>query len=164
STYASALALLTLIRPQTAWHVASHHAHDLAGPAADALVALARWVQPAAIVVTAWLAGRRRLPLVQTWAALLAAALVSASVFSPQFLAWLFPLALFASATNWRLRDAALPVAIAALTTVIFPLVYQDLIAGRWFAVGILLFRNSLLVLLARDLLRPRVAQHRALS
>jgi hypothetical protein len=158
SSYASVLAVINLFRPHTAWHVASHHAHDLAGPAADVLLALSRLLHPVALIAATWLAWRRRLPLVQSWAALLAVALVSASVFSPQFLLWLFPLALFAHATNWQPRDAVLPITIALLTTAIFPIVYGDLIAGRWFAVALLLVRNSMLFLFARDLLRPRVA------
>ncbi|HEY0711550.1 MAG TPA: hypothetical protein VGF45_02680 [Polyangia bacterium] len=159
SSYAAGLATINLVVPGTAWHVASHHAHNLAGPAASGLLLLSRFVHPVAVLAAAWLAWRRRLPLVQTWAALLATAIASASVFSPQFLLWLFPLALFACATNWQPHDAFLPIAIAVLTTAIFPLTYPDLIAGRWFAVALLLLRNLLLVLFARHLLRPRVTQ-----
>lgn len=70
------------------------------------------------------------------------------SVFSPQFMIWI--VASTAAAAAWR-RTSPIPLvlvgAAAALTQIIYPFVYSEILAQTWPGVMILLARNVLIVL-----------------
>jgi hypothetical protein len=85
--------------------------------------------------------------------AALAAAIVGSKVFSPQYLLWLLPLAPLVPAS--RRAVLWLFTLVAALTTVVFPYRYDDVVAGPT-AVGalLLLLRNAAMVGLALVTLR----------
>jgi hypothetical protein len=156
SSYAALLMVVQAIVPLGLHHQPSHAAHDLAGPLASAIAPATRWLQAAAVLGVSWLAGRRRLPLARAAAAVVAAALVTANVFSPQFLIWLVPLVALAlpSVEGDRLSGWLL-VAAAALTALIFPALYPRLLQGRADAALALLLRNGLIAVLAVRLCAP---------
>ncbi|NBE53597.1 glycosyltransferase 87 family protein, partial [Streptomyces boluensis] len=73
---------------------------------------------------------------------------VTSRVISPQYLIWLLGLAavcLTSRATSQR-PAAALVAAAAAVSTLAYPLLYADVIAGTWTGCLVLLARNALLV------------------
>lgn len=147
SSYAG---LLLLAKPQfhlDLWPAFSHGAHDIAGPMATRAAALAGLLQPAALLAVTALALRRRLPLPRGCAALLAVAILTANVFSPQYLLWLMPFACAACGPSLR-RGAPLLVGIALLTSLLFPALYPALTAGHFGAALVLCARNLLLVAL----------------
>ncbi|MEO7669602.1 MAG: glycosyltransferase 87 family protein [Polyangia bacterium] len=147
SSYAG---LLLLAKPQfhlDLWPAFSHGAHDIAGPMATRAAALAGLLQPAALLAVTALALRRRLPLPRGFAALLAAAILTANVFSPQYLLWLMPFACAVCGPSLR-RGAPLLVGIALLTSLLFPALYPALTAGHFGAALVLCARNLLLVAL----------------
>lgn len=89
-----------------------------------------------------------------TWFALLLVLLliVTNKVFSPQYMAWVGPLvALCVVVSSGKITQviAWLSIIIAALTTVIYPVVYEAIfIHAIGWATGILVARNGLIVLL----------------
>ena len=157
STWASALLLLARLTPLDVHHAASHHAHDVVGRAAALLTSVSRVVHPLALLAVTALAHVRRLPLPRAFAALCATTLATASMLSPQFLLWLLPLAAlaFAGADTFERRGSILLVAIALLTTLVFPVLYDALLAERLVAILPLFLRNAALVALALRLCRP---------
>jgi hypothetical protein len=155
SSYASALLLVKPLLGLDLHHAFSHQAHDVVGPLAARATAVARLLQPAALLLVTALALRRRLPLVQSFAALLATAIVTANVFSPQFLLWLLPFAALVVAGRGTICTL-LPVAICLLTTLVFPALYPALTGGRWPAILVLFTRNLLLAMLLLQLLIRR--------
>ncbi|MFM9367044.1 glycosyltransferase 87 family protein [Streptomyces sp. Da 82-17] len=73
---------------------------------------------------------------------------VTSRVISPQYLIWLLGLAavcLTSRATSQR-PAAALVTAAAAVSTLVYPLLYEDVMTGTWTGVLALLVRNVLLV------------------
>jgi hypothetical protein len=157
SSYASLLLVAQAVVPLGLSHQASHQAHDLAGTLASAIAPATRYVQAAAVLLVSGLASRRQLPLPRAAAAVVAAALVTANVFSPQFLIWLVPLVALALPTlpaGDRLTGWLL-VATAALTALVFPVLYPRLLQGRLEAALPLLVRNALLAVLAVRLCAP---------
>ena len=157
SSYASLLLVVQSFVPLGLHHQFSHQAHDLAGPLASAIAPATRWLQLAAVLLASWVASRRRLPLARAAAAVVAAALTTANVFSPQFLIWLVPLTALAlpSLDEGDRLTPFLLVAAAALTALIFPALYPRLLQGRVEAALPLLVRNGLLVVLAVRLCAP---------
>ncbi len=155
SSYASVLIVLQAIVPLGLRHEVSHHAHDLAGPLADAIAPWTRPIQVVAVLAVSFLAGRRQQALARAGAAVLAIALASANVLSPQFLLWLIPLAALALAGLPDRTTAAMLVAAAGLTALVFPALYPELLALRVQGALPLLVRNGLLVALAVRLCGP---------
>ena len=107
-----------------------------------------------ATVVAAWgLAARRRragdddsvvygaAPLV-----CVLALLVFAPILSPQYILWLLPWAAIVAASGNRVQ-AGLTLAVTALTTWIFATIHAQ-VDGRWYAVGPVVVRNALLVIM----------------
>jgi hypothetical protein len=152
SSYAAGLLLLGQIVPLELAHNPSHAAHDLVGPLTAPLALAARLLQPAAVLLVTVLAWRARLGCARAAAAILGTALVTANVFSPQFLLWLLPLAALA-AGRVLARESLLLVAVAGLTSVIFPALYPALTALEPGAILVLGARNLLLALLVLELL-----------
>jgi hypothetical protein len=148
--------VLNAFIPLGVYHQPSHQAHDLAGPLADLAVTAARPLQVVVVLLVSALAYRRRLPVTQAAAAVVASALTTASVMSPQFLIWLVPLAV--PNLRWSSRrdriTGALLVAAAALTSLVFPALYPRLLDGRLEAALALLVRNFLIGVLAVRLCR----------
>jgi hypothetical protein len=72
------------------------------------------------------------------------------NVFSPQFLLWLFPLAVAAGLPR---RDQWLLLAIGVLSALVFPALYLQLLALKAFPAWLLLMRNGLIGLLLVRLL-----------
>lgn len=152
SSYASVLLVGQALFPLGVYHHPSHHAHDLAGPLAAAIVPWTRPLQLVAVLLVSLVAHRRRLSLARAAAAILAVALATANVLSPQFLIWLVPLAALSLASGLGRGDRAtawLLVAAAGLTPLIFPLLYPRLLEGELVAAVPLLVRNVLLGVLA---------------
>jgi hypothetical protein len=151
SSYASLLMVVNALVPIGVHHQPSHQAHDLAGPLADLAATAARPLQVGVVLLVSALAYRRRLPVTRAAAAVVASALVTASVLSPQFLIWLVPLAVLDLAWS-RGRDRATAVVLAAaagLTSLVFPALYPRLLDGHLEAAVTLLVRNFLLGVLA---------------
>jgi hypothetical protein len=151
SSYAAVLMAANLLVPLGLRHEMTHHAHDLAGALPAALAPFSRVAQVVAVVAVSVLAHRRRLPLTRAFAAVIAAALATANVLSPQFLIWLLPLAAVAIGNSIR---ADVPAAVglvagAALTSLVFPVLYPKLIALQAAAVIVLLARDALLMWLS---------------
>jgi hypothetical protein len=156
SSYASVLMVANGLVPIGVHHQMSHHAHDLAGALPDALAPWTRPLQLLAVVAVSVLAHRRRLPLTQAFAAVVATALSTSNVLSPQFLIWLVPLAVVVVGSRQADRtSAALLVAAAALTSLVFPLLYPRLLQLTFLAAGTLFLRNACLVALAVRLTAP---------
>jgi hypothetical protein len=155
SSYAGVLLLLHRILPFEVAHEASHHAHDLAGPVADAFAVASRGLVPVGVLAVTWLAWRRGLGCVRGCAAVIAAALLLGNVFSPQFMLWLVPLAA-ATVAHPLDRRAVLLVAAAGLTSLVFPALYPALVALRPHAGLALCARNLALFALLLALLAPR--------
>jgi hypothetical protein len=153
SSYASLMLLANQLAPFGLVHHASHSAHDVVGPGVQTASALAKLLQPLSVLAISWLAHRRRLPLLPACAAVLATALLTANVFSPQFLIWLLPLAAVGLARTVPAGPLAL-VAMTALTAAIFPALYPRLIEGTTVAVLVLFARNLLLAVVLVQLLR----------
>jgi hypothetical protein len=156
SSYASVLLLLRSLFSLDLYHHFTHHAHDVAGPAAAAVVRVARVLHPAAVLAVTILVHRRRLPVATAFAAILAAALAASAVFSPQFLLWLLPLSLLAGADEAGARNTLMRLwlGLGLLTTLVFPILYNHLIALRPGPILLLFTRNAALVGLAVWLLR----------
>jgi uncharacterized membrane protein len=155
SSYASVLLLGNKLMPLGLRQVPSHHAHQLAGALPDFLAQASRVLQPLAVIAATFIAARRRLDIYRGSAAILGTALLTAYVFSPQFLLWLLPLVALAACLHRDLWMAVLLVLIAALTTLVYPKLYDDLLQGRTLASLALAGRNLLLALLVFRLLRP---------
>jgi hypothetical protein len=149
SSYASVLMVVNGVFPLGIEHQMTHHAHDVAGALPAAIAPWTRPLQVAAVVGVSVLAHRRRVPLTQAFAAVVAIALATANVFSPQFLIWLLPLAAAALGGSRDAPSAALLVAVAALTSLVFPTLYPKLLQLRIEAALPLLVRNVLLLALA---------------
>jgi hypothetical protein len=146
--------------------VSKEHNHNwtLHGSGADAVAAVstaAPLVAIGVVLAIALRATKRETMSVRTFAtiatALITTLLVSNKVLSPQYLVWIIPFA-----PLLHRRQAWLIVLISVLTTIVFPLMYWDLIAGEGPVVCVLNLRNALLVGLIVDLLRslrpPRAA------
>ncbi|HLN76107.1 MAG TPA: glycosyltransferase 87 family protein [Nocardioidaceae bacterium] len=137
-----------------------HHAFEITGPGADALL-LASGLASALLVpllLGLWLMMLRGDPDLETvvWAALAAVAafMVTGKVLSPQYMLWLLPMAAAANAVvesrTLRWWTAALLLATAA-TQVVFPELYGEItLSGdkAGWAVLALTLRNALLVAL----------------
>ncbi len=150
SSYASVLMVANALVPLGVRHEMTHHAHDLTGALPAAIAPWTRLVQVVAVVAVSVLAHRRRLPLTSAFAAVVAAALATANVLSPQFLIWLLPLAAVAIGNRRPDVPAAIGlVAASALTSLVFPVLYPRLIELQAGAACALLVRNALLVWLA---------------
>jgi hypothetical protein len=94
---------------------------------------------------------RSREELVGVAAAALALVVALGTVLSPQFLVWLFPLVLVAAA-----RRVAAPLLLACvLTQVLYPNRYEELVAVAPLEAGLLVLRNTCLLLVAALLLLP---------
>lgn len=105
--------------------------NGLVGGASDAVERVFVGLSVAALLLLAWLASQRpdRRQLLVCCAAAVVAFVALGKVFSPQYVAWLAPLA--ALAWVWRLRVAAvLLTAAIALTQVEFPGRYKALVEG----------------------------------
>jgi hypothetical protein len=151
SSYAAVLMTVNAVVPLGLHHEMTHHAHDLAGAPAALIGPWTRVVQVTAVLAVSVQAHRRRLPLTQAAAAVIAAALATANVLSPQFLIWLLPLAALAIGSR-RPADgpaASVLVAAGALTSLVFPVLYPGLIALRPGPAFVLLLRDACLVWLA---------------
>ena len=124
---------------------------NLAGPAPDALAAVATPVAIAAVVAV-WLlyartpATPRRLATAS--AAAVAAWITFGKVLSPQFLVWLVPLVALA---RWR-RDSVLLVAALALSRSVYPARYDALVALHTTPIVLLCLRNAVLLALVASL------------
>ncbi|KQV06842.1 glycosyltransferase 87 family protein [Leifsonia sp. Root112D2] len=106
------------------------------------------------ILILAVMAHRRskdsRRVLLVAALALTAALIVFNKVGSPQYMLWLVPpiaVGLVWHVRQWRV-PAILMIAIAALTTLVFPILYVPLTNGDALAASVLLARNLLLIML----------------
>jgi len=151
----------------------THGAFELITPAAAPIAAVLRFALPAVslgVAIVVYVASRHasrepadpRAPghvLLLASLGLVASLLVSNFILSPQYLVWLLPFVLVAEARPTRF--AALFVAIAAATQLLYPLLYPMLRAQHPALVGVLLLRNGLLCAVAFLALRAalRVAR-----
>lgn len=99
--------------------------------------ALRRGAEPADLILTGALS-------------LVSAFVVFNKVGSPQYMLWLVPVVTVGVTQSWKrwLIPTSLLVAIAALTTLVFPVYYLPLVDGDLFAVSLLTARNALLIVL----------------
>jgi len=74
------------------------------------------------------------------------ALLVFSPILSPQYILWLLPWAAIVAAAGNRVQ-ARLTLAVTALTTYIFATIHPQ-VDGRWYAVGPVVIRNGLLVVM----------------
>jgi len=121
--------------------------NGLVGGAADAVRALFGGLQLLALAACALLAARRRDEhgLLLCCAAAVVAFVALGRVLSPQYVAWLLPLAAVLLARGERLAAALLAAAVA-LTTVEFPRLYLDLVGGSEAVAALVGARNALLL------------------
>lgn len=157
STYASALMLFG--RSPFAQGVAYHHgaAHlvsvatgivQSAGPVIMALSQLGLIALAAAAVRRATPTELGPLVMRIALAALLTF-LMTSWVLSPQFLLWVYPLAALTLAVDrWPRIDLAMWIVVAALTSVLYPLIYESLLRMEILPRGLLFLRNGLLAAL----------------
>jgi len=115
----------------------------------DRLSTLALVICVLAIVWLLWRATRRDLreiDLVTALAATMLAAVVFGKVVSPQYLAWLLPLALLVPGRRGVVAASAFTLALP-ITQLVFPLLYRDMVErSAPLPVGLLLARNVLLI------------------
>jgi Glycosyltransferase family 87 len=153
----AALPLLVadLFRPDR-WQVeyTRYYAFQVYGPGVDAAMTAATLAAVLAVAVLAvlWLRGlRRRGPEVAGLLAVLTVILfvITDKTFSPQYLIWVAALVAVVGVT----RPAAVPwpvvpllLATCGITHLIFPLFYDELVAGRPYAVLLLVARDAGLV------------------
>lgn len=88
------------------------------------------------------------LMLIRFAGALLALSLLTAKVFSAQFIVWLFPLAVLTGKNKFNFT-AVLFLLAGALTQIGFPYWWQELKQAFWLPTGALLLRDAALALLA---------------
>lgn len=168
-------------------HVYENYAiatREVTGPGTDAVAAAmtpVMFAAIAAIFVLMLVAHRRRADVPQLLLigalALVGAFVVFNKVGSPQYMLWIAPIVAVGVARGWRAwrTPGYLVMAIAVLTTLIFPVLYLPLIDGDPFALVLLTLRNVLLIALlawsvttlvrlsrapirSRELANPRVA------
>ncbi|MFB8387843.1 glycosyltransferase 87 family protein [Microbacterium sp. NPDC055910] len=130
---------------------------QVTGPQVDTVIAVMTPLLIAVLVAVAVLgaiAARRGAPFVALFPPLALALVLAFIVFnkvgSPQYLTWLIaPLVvgLVIARDRWR-RPAALGLLLAALTQVVYPLTYGEVLSADPVAVGILTVRNALLIVL----------------
>ena len=135
------------------------NSNGLVGGAANAVQAMFGVLAVLALALLAWLAAQRADPrhLVVCCAAGVLAFVVLGKVLSPQYVAWLAPLA--AVLLAWRLRlAAALLVAAIVLTQVEFPSRYQPLVDGNG-AARLIVAARDLVLLAALGVLIARAAR-----
>ncbi|TFD70855.1 glycosyltransferase 87 family protein [Cryobacterium gelidum] len=130
---------------------------EVSGPGTDLVAALMTPVMfgaIAVIVVLMLLAQRRRADaghlLLLGALALVGAFIVFNKVGSPQYMLWLVPVVAVGVGRSWAAWrvPALLTLAIAGLTTLIFPIFYLPLIDGDLFSLLLLTVRNALLIVL----------------
>lgn len=130
---------------------------EVSGPGTDLVAALMTPVMFAAIAAIFALllvAKMRRADAAQLVLlgslALVSAFVVFNKVGSPQYMLWLVPVVAVGVSRSWMLWrvPAVLMLAIAGLTTLVFPVFYLPLIAGDPFSLLLLTVRNVLLVVL----------------
>jgi Glycosyltransferase family 87 len=116
----------------SAIHADAFKSNGLVGGPADSVAALFAGLEVAALALVAWLASRRGDVdhLLLCCAAAVVAFVALNKVLSPQYVAWLAPLAALLWAWGRR-APAALLAAGIVLTQLEFPRRYADLVAGR---------------------------------
>lgn len=127
-------------------------AMEFVGPQVDTVAAVSLALTAAAgVLLLVWRAGARRWTEATPYDAALCAVLLfttTSRVISPQYLVWLLGLAavcLTSHRTSQR-PVAALVVLATAVSTVVYPLLYAEVVASSWTGCLLLLTRNGLLV------------------
>ncbi len=125
---------------------------DVESPASGALQLLFLAAQVAVIAFVYWRFLRvmqaDALVLIRYSVAVIALSLLTSKVFSPQFIVWLFPIALLSGETKSS-RTAVLFLLAATLTQLAFPFLWQQLKESAPLPVGALLVRDGALLALA---------------
>ena len=126
-------------------------------PVAGGLQILFLGLEAAATLFVYWRFWRAKdanaFSLIRYAGALLALSLLTAKVFSAQFIVWLFPLAVLTGKTKFNVT-AVLFLLAGALTQIGFPYQWQELKQAAWLPTGALLVRDASLALLAIMALR----------
>ncbi|WP_405644790.1 glycosyltransferase 87 family protein [Streptomyces uncialis] len=127
-------------------------AMEFVGPQVDTVAAVSLALTAAAgVLLLVWRAGARRWTEATPYDAALCAVLLfttTSRVISPQYLVWLLGLAavcLTSHRTSQR-PVAALVVLATAVSTVVYPLLYAEVVASSWTGCLLMLTRNGLLV------------------
>ena len=139
------------------WQDQTLSTEEVAGPGADTAALVMNplmLVAVTSILVLVLRARRRGVPpatlIVNGSLALSTALVVFNKVGSPQYVLWIAPIVAFGCATSWAAwrTPAILTLAIAALTTLVFPVFYMPLLDGDMAAASLLTARNALLIAL----------------
>jgi hypothetical protein len=119
------------------------------GPAAVGIVSTVVGLTAlAGIWIVAWRYRRRLGAPALVYAVCIALVLVSAKVASPQFLVWLAPLVAVVRGRS-GMSACLLLAGACALTQLVYPVRYEELVAGDALPVILLAARNALLVMVA---------------
>ena len=117
------------------------------------------------ITALAWAGWRRRRQgrapdLLVASAGVVALLLIGDKVFSPQYVLWLLALVAVAACRPGavRLRVLRTGVALALVSQLVYPLLYDQLLAGDLLPLLLLTARDALLALMAVDLIRTQLA------
>jgi hypothetical protein len=129
-------------------------AWQISGPGSEFLAVLSTAVFAASLAVIGvrhWLAMRHDVGpagVGLTAAVVLLASLLTNKVFSPQYVLWLLAIVVAAAVLDpddWRGLVPAI-LGVAALTQLVFPILYGDVIYGAWFGLLILTARDLVLI------------------
>ncbi len=130
---------------------------DVDSPASSALQLLFLVLQVAAIAFVYWRFLRAQRvdasTLIRYSLTVIAASLLTAKVFSPQFIVWLFPLALLSGEKKFAWASALFLIA-AVCTQLAFPFLWEPLKEASPIAVGALLVRDVTLGVMAAMVVR----------
>src|SRR5208337_2499460 len=149
SLYAGPLMLLGRLTGEPMVAEPGHGSYELQCAMAPAAVAASRYVQLLALVFTLvpFVRSRRRSG-VQCAGALILGLILTAPVFSPQFIIWVLPFILVMSGSLGR-RARPLYALICVLTFLIYPVFFHRGLIPLWMSAVLLLnLRNSLLIVL----------------
>src|SRR5271157_3606524 len=149
SLYAGPLMILGRLTGEPMVAELGHGSYELQCAIAPAAVAASRYVQLLALVFTLvpFVRSRRRSG-VQCAGALILGLILTAPVFSPQFIIWVLPFILVMSGSLGR-RARPLYALICALTFLIYPVFLHRGLIPLWMSAVLLLnLRNSLLIVL----------------
>jgi hypothetical protein len=146
SVYAGGLIAAAAAFERPVGTIYRHKSLEVLSPWSGAVGALAFPAQAAALAATCWHAWRSRGS--DRWRDLTAAVLAFVAfgkVLSPQYMIWLIP---FAARLDGRAGGWARGVLLlaCAVTTLLYPLAFHWLLAFRGWTVGLLNYRNALLV------------------
>jgi hypothetical protein len=101
------------------------------------------------LLYTFWLQWRGKVDLATANLLTLLIVIVTGKVFSPQYLIWVTPLIAYVGGVNWKWVIGW--VCVGALTTVIFPYLYDNYLIDRYF--WVIVVRNAVMLVFTLGLL-----------